>query len=124
MGRESETQVKKILCALIANAEPEYISYAEGTPAWTVRRLEWEAQMTDELIWTLQQHYNSAVEPQTSMYQRLERLYIKSKRRVRRRSIITTIELYRRSGSLPKEDHPHYAEVIGVLLADRQEMAV
>lgn len=124
MGRESETHVKKILCALIANADPEYISTDPSTAYYRALRLNWEAEIVDELIWTLQQHYNSAVEPQASMYQRLERLYIKSKRRVRRRAIITTIELYRRSGSLPKEDHPHYAEVIGVLLADRQEMAV
>lgn len=112
--------MKKLFCALIANADPVHISGNPSSAYYRAYRLEREACITDDLIWTLQQHYNNAVYPQSAMYKRLDRLYELSKRRCRRRSIKVSIEMYRRSGNLPAQDHVFYREITAALLADQE----
>lgn len=112
--------MKKLFCALIANADPVHISGNPSSAYYRAYRLECEARVTDELIHVLQQQYNSAVYPQSAMYNRLEQLYKLSKRRCRRRSIKASIEMYRRSGNLPAQDHVFYREIIAALLDDRE----
>ena len=109
--------MKNLLCRAIMNAPQPIISTDD--PDWFIaQQLQYEAERTRELLWTLMYHYNSAVHPQSKVYDRVKKLHNRSIQRYRRRSIICDIAMYRSMGYTPdrvRTDHVHYHEIIAGL---------
>lgn len=119
--------MKKILCNLIASAPAPHISADPQSVYYRAAMLDHEADTTEYLLMVLMRQYNSAVEPQARLYERISRIHDKASARSRRRSIAQSIEIYRtirrRADQVPT-DHVFYHEIVDALLGDEEAAEV
>lgn len=109
--------MKRLLCELIAQAPACYVS-PENKEWRRTSILSEEASTTEHLLWVLMHQYNSAVEPQASMYRRVSRIHDKAIQRRRRRSVAGSIAMYRamkKTADQVSTEHIFYAEIVAAL---------
>ncbi len=109
--------MKKLLCNAIANA-PDQIVSSQSPSRITAERLVQEAESVKDLLWVLMMRYNSAEEPQATIYDRVNKLRLRAIQRYNRRKVISDIEMYRSWGytadQVP-ENIAHYNKIVAVL---------
>lgn len=112
--------MKTLLCRLIAQAPECHISHDHREEWYHATKLAQQAATAEDLLWILMHQYNSAVEPQASMYRRVERIHETALRRKRRRSVAESIAMYRSMRRAPTPDHVFYKEITEALNADME----
>lgn len=106
--------MKKLLLKALADA-PEPIVYTQNDRLIYLSKLEHQADVSKQLIYSLMNHYNSACPSQSQVYARLSRIWYKACDRANRRRLERTIADYIAYGITPREEHPLYTEIMADL---------
>ncbi len=109
--------MKKLLCTAIANA-PDQIVSSDNPSRIIAERLMQEAESVKDLLWVLMMRYNSAEEPQATVYNRISTLRQRAIKRYDRRKIASAIEMYRSWGYTAdqvSENAAYHDEIVAAL---------
>jgi len=115
--------MKSTICKLIMQAPKVYVS-SNSNEMINAEHLVKEAMYLNDLLRVLMYHYNSAVEPQATMYRRISRLQDRASQRHRRRMIKENVVHHSVTGWTPLPDHIWYSEIMeGIRAYDAREKA-
>lgn len=103
--------MKSTICKLIMQAPKVYVSSTDPRIIRSEMLIR-EAWYLRDLLQVLMYHYNSAVEPQATMYERISRIQDKAIRRHHRRNIAGSVLFYYTTDSTPNTNHVYYGKIM------------